>query len=128
MSTSHVNIPIRKCTRCHAHKALDGENFKWRGDGFAATCRACSEKRKKQQGGDAGKENPDDSEEVDDERLNKELGNISLQDFLDTILAEKNVTSFAAFVDILELEGKDTRDRADALSKAIWERMNYRFT
>ncbi|KAF8875606.1 hypothetical protein CPB84DRAFT_1752645 [Gymnopilus junonius] len=84
-------------------------------------------KQKKQQGKDAGKENLADLEEVEDEHLNKELGNISLQDFLDTILMEKDVKLFATFVDISELEGKDTWDWADALSKAIWEHMNYCF-
>ena len=73
----------------------------------------------------------DEAEEESDEGLRKELDDLSVKKFLQTISDTlEDVHSFAAFIDISDLnlpDRENSRKKADALAKAIWQELGYRF-
>jgi len=123
----------RQCQRCYKWMDLDEKNFKKMRDDFSKTCIPCSqtraEKRAKNKEEDSNKENPpaQDNEDQEDEQLRKELGNISLEEFVNSLSSTEDIYSLAAFVEISGLEGKNMRERVDKLAKIIWEQLKYRF-
>ena len=128
-------MPSKRCPRCRSLKDINENNFKKTREGFAVVCKTCSAARaqsRSQKMGEFGEkenDNPeeDDLEDLDHGELRKELGNITLERFIDALAQEEDIHSFAAFVDIAGLEGVGTRERADKLSKTIWEQLKYRF-
>lgn len=129
----------RKCAACD--KVKQETEFKQKRDGFNAVCKQCSENRKAardrkkaEMEGDSGKENsPTVTEEENDseeeEHLRKEMNNLTLEQFINALMATEDVRSLTTFVDLsgFKLEVENEREKADKLAEAIWEQLKYRF-
>jgi hypothetical protein len=126
----------RKCAACD--KVKQETEFKQKRDGFNAVCKQCSENRKAARDrkkaeleGDSGKENTPvtEDENEEEERLRKEMNNLTLEQFIDVLMATEDVRSLTTFVDLsgLELEDASEREKADKLAETIWEQLKYRF-
>ena len=125
----------RKCAACD--KAKQEAEFKQKRDGFSAVCRQCSKNRKAARDrkkaeleGDSGKENTPvvaEDENEEEERLRKEMSNLTLEQFIDALMATEDVRSLIAFVDLSGLEVENGRGKADKLAEAISEQLKYRF-
>jgi len=132
----------RKCAACDKTKKLDASEFKLTRDGFTAVCKQCSENRKasrdkKKANLDGDKENPnatastaiteEEQDEEEREHWRKELGNVTLEQFTNAILATEDIQSLIAFVDLSELVTENDRGKADKLTAVIWEQSKYCF-
>ncbi|CAA7270392.1 unnamed protein product [Cyclocybe aegerita] len=134
--------PIKQlCTKCHSFQPLD--NFKKSRDGFNKTCITCGAKhseryrKQKKRIADEDKENEgggnseggdlEQGEEESDEVLCRELGHVSLEEFLDQILEALSLHSFAAVINIDEGISGTHREKADKILEKIWDAMDYRF-
>lgn len=132
----------RKCQQCYKSKPLDENHFRKKAresDGYGKTCIPCTHKRKanydnkkeekskENKAPKAGTDAEEDSEAGEIEELRRELGNISLEKFIDALSATEGIHSIAAFVDISTIDGKNMRERVDKLVKMVWEQLEYRF-
>jgi CRISPR/Cas system-associated protein Cas10 (large subunit of type III CRISPR-Cas system) len=130
-----------KCGACGKTKKED--EFKKKRDGFNAVCKVCTAKRKLARDrarkknvvdsdSEDNKENlPEAMENLDEndeeEHMRKECSILTLEQFINTLIATEDVRSLMAFVDLSALEGGSEREKADELAKAIWEQLKYRF-
>jgi hypothetical protein len=139
MDSNSIQSP-RQCNSCKTSKVLNGDNFKIARTGFSLTCLACltAKQRKnalKKNGtghhiasgtsGDLSDSSLDDNDEQENFSL---LSELSIDAFLDTISdAEGGVSSLLACVDLSSLKSEGPREKADTLTKSVWERIKYRF-
>ena len=129
----------RKCAACDKVKQ-EGE-FKQKRDGINlnAVCKQCSENRKAARDrkkvkleGDSGKENSPavtEDENEDEEHLRKQMNKLTIEEFINALMATEDVRTLTAFVDLsgLLVDAEDEREKADKLAEAISEQLKYRF-
>ena len=123
----------RKCATCDKVKLLVEAKFKQKRDGFNAVCKQCSENKKAARDrkkakleGLGDKENrlaawvtEDDLEIEEEERLRKEMNNLTLEQFINALMVTEDVRSLTAFVDLSGLEVGNEQEKADKLAEAI---------
>ena len=119
-------VAIRKCSACD--KVKQETEFKQKRDGFNSVCKQCSENRKAARDrkkaeleGDSAKENTPvtEDENEEEEHLRKEMNNLTLEQFIDVLMATEDVRSMTAFVDLSGFGVGNEREKADKLSEAI---------
>ena len=124
----------RKCAACDKVKQVT--EFKRKRDGFNAVCKQCSKNRKAARDrkkaeleGDSSKENTPvtEDENEEEERLREEMNNLTLEQFIDVLMATEDIRSLITFVDLSGFKVENERERADKLAEAIWEHLKYRF-
>jgi recombinational DNA repair protein (RecF pathway) len=127
----------QKCAACD--KVKQETEFKQKRDGFNAVCKQCSENRKaardrkkadsELEGTNKNTVTPTvtEDENEEEEHLRKEMNNLTLEQFINALMATEDVRSLTAFVDLTTLEGGNEREKADRLAEAIWEQLKYRF-
>jgi len=122
----------RKCKGCAKYKKLDATEFKQSREGLTAVCQQCLANRKasrskKKAKLEGNKENPtpagEEGEEEDHEHFRQEFKNLTVKQFRNTLAATEDVRSLIAFVDLMEFEGENERQKADKLAVAIWEQL-----
>jgi hypothetical protein len=134
-----MNNTKRQCKACHNYKKLDAIEFKRSHEGLTSVCQECLANRKasrakKKAELEGSKENPTPVGAVEEglggedrEHFRQEFGNLTLEQFQNTLAATEDVQSLIAFVDLTELDAENKRQQADKLAVAIWEQLKYRF-
>jgi hypothetical protein len=121
-----------KCQKCKATKPLSAFPIAKQGKNKGkpgGTCEPCQKKKKEAKARlqrDTEKENLDPAEDCEGNGPSVSLDEIELEDFLSFLGEQDDSVSLEATVNIAELHGS-IREKADALSKLVWDMMNYRF-
>jgi hypothetical protein len=130
LDTDNVSERL-KCAKCKAAKPLSAFPIVKQGKNKGkpgGTCEPCQKKKKEAKSRsrkDAEKENLDPSEDSDQEN-GVSLDEVELACFLSFLREQDDAVSLEAMVNIAELQGS-IREKADILSKLVWDVMNYRF-
>ena len=131
VDTDDVSAERLKCQKCKAAKLLSAFPIVKQGKNkgkLGGTCEPCQRKKKEAKARsqrDAETENLDCSEDSS-QGNGVSLDKVELTYFLSFLREQDDAVSLDATVNILELQGS-IREKADTLSKLIWEMMNYRF-
>jgi hypothetical protein len=121
-----------KCQKCKAAKPLSAFPIVKQGKNKGkpgGTCEPCQKKKKEAK---ARSQRDAETENLVDPSKNSSQGNgvsldeVELTYFLSFLREQDDAVSLEVTVNILELQGS-IREKADTLSKLVWEMMNYRF-
>jgi hypothetical protein len=135
--TKNMGDEKQKCAVCDKVKTVD--ELKQKHDGFNVVCKECSlkkkairDRRKESEGNKkdlpaAAAEEEDDDKDDEEEHLQKEFSILTLEQFINTLIATEDVLSLIEFVDLSELEGENEQEKAGKLAEAIWQQLKYRF-
>jgi hypothetical protein len=120
-----------KCQKCNAAKPLSAFPIAKQGKNKGkpgGTCEPCQKKKKEAKARsqrEAEKENLDPSDDSS-QGNGVHLDEVELECFLSFLREQDDAVSLEGTVNIAELQGS-IRERADKLSKLVWDMMNYRF-
>ncbi|KAJ7023023.1 hypothetical protein C8F04DRAFT_1240388 [Mycena alexandri] len=113
------------CSSCKTDKPLTA--FIPKGRGFGKTCIQCADKKKAKRDGKREEDKESRGSSPDEDDFGKNLGLLSLTDFLDALTEYDEILELGARVDISSISGS-RRECADVLAEKIRKEMKYRFT